>query len=163
MDAKEYGRVYRAKHKAKLAEYNREYRAKHKDQLREKHREYQRAHATRINKRQRAAREADPTRFQTTTRRYRTNLKNEVLGMLGGKCECCNETEPEFLCVDHRFGGGSKHRRELRQMGQSNYKVYIQIRDGSADIRDFRALCYNCNFSARLGNGHCLHQRRKIV
>lgn len=88
---------------------------------------------------------------------YRTrhqNFRKLILNAYGNRCECCGETEPEFLALDHRFGGGAEHRR---------------CRPGTSVLRDviregfppkYRILCHNCNMATRLGT-QCPHERKK--
>ncbi len=72
-------------------------------------------------------------------------------------CGCCGENHIEFLTIDHIFGGGGKHRKEIApQAGLSFYRWLIKNKypDG------FRVLCMNCNFS--LGKyRYCPHQKSK--
>ena len=86
-------------------------------------------------------------------RRQRTkNLKQQVIEGYGGKCECCGESNPEFLTVDHINGGGKAH-RESTGYGDSHYLWIIN----HGFPKDLRLLCMNCNFS--IGHyGYCPHQ-----
>lgn len=55
--------------------------------------------------------------------------------------------------MDHRFGGGNRHRRKLKAAG--HHDIYKWLVDHSYPP-DFRVLCANCNQS--LGNyGRCPH------
>src|SRR5712692_9579498 len=36
-------------------------------------------------------------------------MRLEIINRLGGRCACCNEVEPVFLCIDHINGGGTQH------------------------------------------------------
>lgn len=68
------------------------------------------------------------------------------------KCQCqgCNETNIEFLTIDHVGGWGHKHRRELH--GNSIYR-WLKINNFPDK---FRVLCMNCNH-ARGKYGYCPH------
>src|SRR5262245_17032688 len=44
-------------------------------------------------------------------------LRQEVLDHYGGCCACCGETQLEFLSLDHKNGGGCKHRNEIKRRG----------------------------------------------
>ena len=75
----------------------------------------------------------------------------DTINHYGGKCDCCGETNVEFLCFDHINGGGNKHRKEenirnlAKWLKRNNYP------------NRFRILCCNCNFS--LGaHEYCPHQ-----
>ena len=38
-------------------------------------------------------------------------LRKYVIFLLGNACTCCNEKEPKFLAIDHKYGGGSIERK----------------------------------------------------
>lgn len=66
-------------------------------------------------------------------------------------CDCCPENRYEFLTIDHIKGGGTKHRKIVKNMyrwlKKNNYP------DG------YRVLCMNCNYS--YGHyGYCPHQQK---
>src|SRR2546427_12448722 len=44
------------------------------------------------------------------TRRHSRKLKMELIAAYGYKCECCGESEPNFLTIEHRRGDGRQHR-----------------------------------------------------
>src|SRR3990172_5963982 len=46
-------------------------------------------------------------------RGWHAALRREVLDHYGGACACCGETTLEFLSLDHKNGGGTKHRNEI--------------------------------------------------
>lgn len=76
--------------------------------------------------------------------------KNGVLA-----CECCNEDHIKFLALDHKFGGGNKHRKELG----SSISIYRwTIKNNFPDI--FRILCHNCNFAE--AHGGCPHKKQDL-
>jgi hypothetical protein len=67
------------------------------------------------------------------------------------KCACCDEMELAFLALDHKGGGGGKHRRELK--GKSPYAWVSE----QGYPEGFQVLCHNCNMSIGL-YGFCPHQ-----
>lgn len=83
----------------------------------------------------------------------RIEARKEALRRYGGKCLCCGEQRWQFLAFDHKYGGGSKHRKELRGGGvtivawivKNNYPDSIQL------------LCHNCN-QAKSFYGECPHK-----
>lgn len=86
---------------------------------------------------------------------YYRRVRARLLAGLGGKCECCGETDPRFLCLDHVEGRGIDHYRSRGPIG-----VYLDaIRSGFPRDR-FRALCFNCN-KARSSYGTCPHAARR--
>jgi hypothetical protein len=95
------------------------------------------------------------------TAKKRRNLRDKMAAIshYGGtppKCACCKEFRFEFLTIDHIFGGGSKHRREI---GQSSGKFYRWLRNNKWPT-GYRVLCINCNYSRGLF-GYCPHEREK--
>lgn len=68
-------------------------------------------------------------------------LREQILERLGGRCANCGITDIRVLTIDHRFGGGSQHRRRNR----STLQYYQQI---LGDLDSFRLLCWNCNWLA---------------
>ena len=85
--------------------------------------------------------------------------KYEVMSHYSGgdpACACCGESTLEFLSIDHINGGGSEHRKELRQPGKRITMYRWLKRHGYPP--GYRVLCHNCNQS--LGTwGYCPHQK----
>jgi len=68
------------------------------------------------------------------------------------KCECCGETNLEFLTMDHINGDGAKHRKE--DSGANHICTWIKR---NKYPEGFRVLCMNCNF-AHGKFGYCPHK-----
>lgn len=84
-------------------------------------------------------------------------LRLEVLNHYGGKCECCGETQFEFIVLDHIHGGGSKHRQELGLWGTAYYNWVKKNKYPGG----YRVLCHNCN--ASFGHyGYCPHTKEVV-
>lgn len=77
-----------------------------------------------------------------------------MLAAYGGSCECCGETEPKFLALDHIHGGGNKHRK-LIGTGATKMELYLRKLGWPKD--QYRVLCHNCN-SAEGFYGECPHR-----
>jgi len=97
---------------------------------------------------------------------YMRNSQRRAVALLGGKCVCCAEGEPEFLCVEHINNDGHLARRN-KNGTRDAYSDYFAIlrafreKDGPAILAvraKFQAMCHNCNQSKRI-NGVCLHKR----
>jgi hypothetical protein len=86
-------------------------------------------------------------------REWRQDLRSEVINHYGGKCVCCGEDKLPFLSLDHKNGGGTKHRNELGLRG-SGIWAWAK-RHGFPDM--FQVLCHNCN-QAKGYYGFCPHQ-----
>lgn len=70
------------------------------------------------------------------------------------KCECCGESNEEFLNIDHKNNDGAKHRKSLKFKGSDVIYRWI-IKNDFPPM--FRILCSNCNSSyGRLG--YCPHK-----
>jgi hypothetical protein len=70
------------------------------------------------------------------------------------KCDCCGESDPRFLTVDHINGGGHKHRKATtkntcRWLLKNNFPNGFQI------------LCFNCNLGRERNHKVCPHQDLK--
>ena len=91
-------------------------------------------------------------RRNEATRLNHRRQREEVIEAYGGRCECCGEARFEFLALDHAFGDGKRHRKEVgtkiaRWLKKENYPKDLGI----------RVLCHNCN--ASLGYyGYCPHR-----
>jgi predicted restriction endonuclease len=96
--------------------------------------------------------EKQPHRKKVKIARYAL-LRKSIIEGYGGKCNCCGETQLEFLAIDHVNGGGRKERKT-----KSIHQIMVDIvRRNFPD--DYRVLCHNCNQS--LGwYGYCPHKKR---
>lgn len=74
-------------------------------------------------------------------RAWDQRLRKEVLDHYGGACVCCGETTLQFLALDHKNGGGTKHRQELGLRGSAIWAW--AKRQGFPDM--FQVMCHNCN------------------
>jgi hypothetical protein len=85
---------------------------------------------------------------------YEQGLKVQAFATLGGECACCGQDDVNKLTIDHLNGDGAALRKRGGHAGVSLYAKVIAGEPG------FRLLCWNCNFSAFLGHGVCVHERR---
>lgn len=95
---------------------------------------------------------------QSITLNYNQNwykkFRYNILLKYGDHCECCNESNLNFMSLDHKNNDGYLHRKEIKKLGYSN--ILYWIRDNNyPDL--FRILCYNCNLSLGF-NKYCPHQ-----
>lgn len=146
------------------SEYNRKYYLAHREQLlpiiRERVKNWQKANREHRNKQQRCSRVENPFPWRARTKKYQDKLKREGLAAYGNSCQCCGETETEFLTLDHTYGGGTKHRQELKKQGKSGgSSTWLLVKKLGYPQDLFRLLCWNCNWSAHMGRGVCIHKR----
>ena len=87
------------------------------------------------------------------------DLKISVISSLGGKCNCCSQSEMRKLTIDHVSNNGMDLRRTDRCGTTYFYRKFL---DGSLDTSFYQVLCWNCNFSKFLGDGLCVHLRKEV-
>lgn len=109
----------------------------------------------------------NPIKVADTAARYHKQLRAECLALLGSGCSCCHESEPVFLCIDHRGGGGNTHRRSLgikQGTGGARFFKWLLAEASKVGIvairKRFRILCHNCNAAHGI-LGHCPHHPRR--
>jgi hypothetical protein len=74
----------------------------------------------------------------------RVDRRMEVIHHYGGEnpqCGICNETNIEFLVIDHINGDGAKHRATIGKVTDGMYRWIIK----NNFPNDLRVLCQNCN------------------
>lgn len=91
-------------------------------------------------------------------RKARRTRRIEAIKKLGGKCECCGETQIEFLAFDHI--NGLRGRGIKRNGGDAADALALRIRKSEFPEQEFRILCHNCN-SAHGFYGYCPHKTKK--
>jgi len=166
---REYMRRVRKEHPIRMRRKNRERLRK----FRKEHPEWVKKMNERFAGQQKAWKQKNASKLRTYYRNYerrsgrKANLTNEVRKLLGGKCECCGEREPEFLTVDHIKSDRAKIVKRGIKHGNWHYYTEIKRAFESKDMKKvasikkkYRLACYNCNLSRRV-NGKCPHERAK--
>lgn len=130
-------------------DYMTDWRAANKDKKRIHDRTYEAKHRERVNARFRARSKSEHGRAlrKAALRRWKVKIRTEMVAAYGGCCECCGETELRFLTLEHKNGGGSKHRKELGGQGA----VMVQLRRLGWPKTDYTVLCFNCNLVTKDG------------
>lgn len=97
--------------------------------------------------------------------KIRKATKAKVIAGYGGKCECCGESRPEFMTIDHKNNDGNKERKKYGRLkngkvylGYATYIIYRKLIHENFPRDRYRLLCYNCN-CARGAFGYCPHER----
>ena len=107
--------------------------------------EYREEHRERINE-----------SCKKSARKCRDINRKVIIIALGGKCNCCGESEFAFLTIDHVHNDGAAERRKL-SAASFYYKFRRQIDQGIVDTENYQILCWNCN-AARHRLGECPHK-----
>lgn len=102
----------------------------------------------------------DPAAFSAyvvrSKRARRRSRRRIVIAGYGNACECCGESQYDFLTIDHVNNNGS----EERAAGMTQETLYKHIIE-SRFPQTYRVLCYNCNCGrARLGV--CPHETVRL-
>ncbi len=87
----------------------------------------------------------------------RDQQRAKVYAAYGNKCQCCEETEPLFLTIDHVNNDGHLERKAHSQGG-----LYSRIIQENFPDR-YQILCWNCNAGKKRNNGVCPHQGGSTV
>lgn len=87
--------------------------------------------------------------------RYRQKQRDEVIAAYGGKCNCCHETEPDFLTIDHIYNDGAYERR-VHKLG-TDRRLYAWLKRNNFPTDRYQLLCYNCNMGKAIW-GQCPHR-----
>lgn len=83
-------------------------------------------------------------------RKSRTNIREDAIRILGGKCEKCGFSDIRALQIDHVNGGGKKEHDSLGRYGI--YKRAIEQAVLPRGLRLYQVLCANCNWIKRAEN-----------
>ncbi|MBU2685592.1 MAG: hypothetical protein KKF27_20315, partial [Gammaproteobacteria bacterium] len=89
-------------------------------------------------------------------RKYREEYREKVLNHYGNKCNCCGETTPQFLTIDHIHNDGytARQKKQHPRDASSFYRWLVKTNFPEG----FQILCMNCNFGKARNNGICPHQ-----
>lgn len=88
------------------------------------------------------------------------SMLEQIRNGYGNKCNCCGETNPLFLTIDHVNNDGYKHRGrndgkyKIGSFSGHYYKTIIK----AGFPEDLQLLCYNCNCGRARNKGICPHK-----
>lgn len=85
---------------------------------------------------------------------YRRVIRSQMIQAYGGKCECCGETTPEFLSIDHMKGQSHAHYSNCPYRG--GHQLHAWLRRNGWPKDGWRLLCHNCNLAIGF-YGSCPH------
>lgn len=99
-------------------------------------------------------------KIRLAIKRNRLRVRLSALEAYGGAvCSCCGETQLDFLALDHITGNGGAHRKTNKQARNGIFGWLKKHKYPPG----FRVLCHNCNWSARLHKGVCVHALNAAV
>lgn len=128
--------------------YNRIYHSKHKIRIAAQQKGHRKFYAAEVSESGRA--------WYSKKKEINEAIRQEMVLAYGGKCACCGETQHQLLTIDHIFGGGTEHRKQL---GGGNLYKALKNQGWPKDL--YRLYCMSCNWSARF-TGMCAHKQETI-
>lgn len=97
---------------------------------------------------------------RSSDRKSHRKLRDAMHDAYGGKCQCCGETEREFLTLEHLNRDGAAHRKRLGGSNSNCHVVWRDLRDRGWPKDAYALYCFNCNHASwKLGT--CPHQTKK--
>lgn len=147
-------RAYYLENRKRILEANKKYRQENSELIAARNKKWFDENKERKHELNRVWRDKNKESVDAKRKERVWNLKIEVWGHYGGKCECCGANNKEFLTIDHINGGGTKHRKELRASGSQH--IYSWLKRNNYP-EGYRVLCMNCNFSHGM-YGYCPHK-----
>lgn len=84
---------------------------------------------------------------------YRLRLKLRFFDLYGKICNCCGQTDPRFLTLDHVNNDGAAHRKLVGN--DSSGAMRVATEKHRPDL--YQILCYNCNMGRAANKGLCPH------
>ena len=78
-------------------------------------------------------------------RPYQVSRANVIEKLGGSKCAHCGFADARALQIDHRHGGGSRHKKSFR----SSHAYYKSILADPDRMEKYQILCANCNWIKR--------------
>jgi len=138
--ARASGKKYQQTHPEKVRASSNKYYNDHRENIRKSQKKYYDTHHEKVLAYQRMNKS-----------RYYKKICKTVFAHYGYRCNCCGETEPLFLEIDHVNGYKSGPRAGLplyQWLISNNYPEGFQI------------LCSNCNQGKRRNHNVCPHEEK---
>ena len=144
---------YRERNREKFNQRMRDWRGVNREKSREQSREWRdRKIANGTPEEVAAFRAAESDK----TKRAQAICRDQVFEAYGGyKCNCCGETEPMFLSIDHVDNNGANERKSGKYCG-SGTGFYQWLRKNNFPS-GYQVLCMNCNTGKHKNGGVCPH------
>lgn len=147
---------YRERNRERVNQRMRDWREANREKAREQSREWRnRKIANGTPEEVAALRVAEAEK----TKRNQQRTKAEVFAAYGGfVCNCCGETEPMFLSIDHVHNDGAAMRKAKLYSGNGT-GFYLWLRKNKFPS-GFQVLCMNCQIGKHKNGGVCPHQSK---
>lgn len=100
------------------------------------------------------------TRISLKWKNDKQEWLKQIRNAYGNKCNCCGETNPLFLTIDHVNNDGYKARQKnAKGKRQSEFSgmYYKQIIKANFP-KNLQLLCWNCNCGKHRNGGVCPHK-----
>ncbi len=151
---------YRERNKEKIKKQKHESYLRNKEKVKQRVKEYKQNNKDKVRARQKKYMQQPnvKSRFNKYNREWSKKRREIVISHYGGVCACCEESQIEFLSMDHINGDGAKHRRELKKNGHIHIYDWL-IKNNFPE--GFQVLCMNCNW-AKGKYGYCPHKHGDI-
>ncbi|RDJ35314.1 MAG: hypothetical protein DWQ19_10900 [Crenarchaeota archaeon] len=123
------------------AKEDREYRARHRDKIKKKKHLYYEQNKDHIKCKTVRYQKHNPDKVKAYSKTARENLKIEIFNHYCNcniECKNCGQNQLHLLTVDHVNGGGSQHKRRIKNL-------YSWIKRNNFP-EGFQVLCWNCQF-----------------
>lgn len=89
--------------------------------------------------------------------KQRVTLRSEMISAYGSKCNCCGESIPQFLELDHIDNDGNCDRKE----NGCGVKLLGRLKKQGWPKKRYQLLCSNCNQGKQRNGGICPHKITK--
>jgi hypothetical protein len=99
----------------------------------------------------------DPVRLRALNAERRKVVTKEVMAEYGGKCVCCGEANLGFLTIDHVYGNGTQHRKEIFGDRKAGIHMYRWLKKQGFPKEGYQVMCFNCNLGRQRNGGSCPH------
>ena len=99
---------------------------------------------------------------KSSATKLHARFKQVIFTYYGGRCNCCAESEPAFLSVDHINNDGNIQRKQDKTGGSNFYRNLAKSIIAGTSPNDLQLLCRNCNWGKHVNGGICPHLSRYI-
>jgi hypothetical protein len=158
-------KIYYKKNKKRIDKYQKKYREKNRKKIRAQQKEYNKnrrkltparikwlkKNREKLRQYHKEYRKKNKKILQKKKLEHLYRVKEEVLDHFGRKCNCCGETQYEFLTIDHING---RDKSEPRITGK---KLWLKVKSENYPKNKYQLLCFNCNCAKGI-YGSCPHK-----